>query len=87
MLIEALLYFFTTVITAILSILPAGGTFPPEIANAIGWLFSFLRSYDFIVPYDTLIACISIGLFWEVFCLIWWLVHWILRKIPVLHIT
>lgn len=87
MLTEAFLNFITVVVAAILYVLPDGGTFPPQVGAAISTMYYYLRSIDFIIPYDTLVAVVTIGLLWELFCFVWWLVHWILRKIPVAHIT
>jgi len=87
MLTDIFLNFFTIIVTAILGILPDGGAFPSSVGEAIGWIFAFLRSYDFILPYSTLMTVLTIGLVWELFLFVWWFVHWVLRKIPLLHIT
>lgn len=86
MLIDTFLHFVLLIVDGMLSILPAGGTMPALIGTAVGEMFKVLRSFDFIIPYSDLIACLYFGLVWELFVLGWKFVHWLMRKVPVVGI-
>jgi len=85
MLFTAWLYVIIAVANALLSVLPTGGTFPPQIATTLGSVLTTFKAWDFILPTGAILNCLSIGLTFWAFVLVWRLVHWILRKIPVLN--
>jgi len=87
MIINILISILFAIATAIVSILPTGGTFPPEIATGLASIYAGFKAWDFILPTSAILQCLGIGLSFWAFVLVWRAVHWIIRKIPWLHMT
>lgn len=86
MIITTLVVFILEVINSIISLLPLGSVFPTEFTDGIRTLWDILWSWDFLFPIQTMINCLAISLSFIAFVLAWRLIHWILRKIPILNI-
>lgn len=74
------------IVSIILEILPNGAPFPTEFIDGMRSLWNTIWAWDFIFPVQTFINCVTIGVSFWVFVLVWRLVHWILRKIPALNL-
>jgi len=74
------------IVTIILNLLPDGAAFPPEFTTGFRTLWNIIWAWDFIIPVQALINCVTITISFWVFVLAWHLIHWILRKIPAMNI-
>ena len=70
----------------LISVLPVSSGLPDIISSSFAYLWGFLWNLDFVVPVSTLISLLSLTLGFELAIFTWDAVHWILRKIPMLHI-
>jgi len=86
MIITLLLNLSYALVTGLLALLPTGGTFPEEWTEGIYTLWQGINAFSFIVPVEMFVTCLAIALAWDLFVFAWHLLHWLLRKIPVLHI-
>jgi len=87
MILTALISAVFAIIVAIISILPNGGTFPPQIATTLATIWAGFKAWDFILPTGAITSCLLIGISFWAFVLVWRGVHWLLRKIPWLSMT
>lgn len=86
MVIDIMINFITITLISFLSILPDGGTFPPEILSFISQVFAAVRWFDWIVPYSSFVLFIGASFSWFNFCFTWLFLMWVIRKIPLLNI-
>jgi len=80
-------FLLATFINVSVSLLPTGSPFPPEIAAGMTTIWSNLKGWDFLLPIDTILQALIVAFFFWSFVLVWRLVHWVLRKIPLTNIT
>jgi len=69
-------------LSAILSILPEGGTIPTIWTNAVYTIWSYINAFSFIVPVDTLLTCLGIAMVFHIAIFTFRLFHWLITKIP-----
>lgn len=73
-------------ISGLINLLPVSSGLPVAISQGFQYVFGFLYAFDFIMPVSSLILVLGLSLGFELAIQIWHGVHWILRKIPILHI-
>jgi len=79
--------FLFAILNGLISILPTGGSFPTEIASTLSTVWGYIKAYDFIIPTSAIVICLTISFSWITFVFFWKVIHWILRKIPFLHLS
>jgi multisubunit Na+/H+ antiporter MnhC subunit len=70
------------VINLILSLLPSGGTFPPEIQTGIATGWTYVNALNDVLPLTAIITCVSIMITFYVWSFIWNVMHYIFGKMP-----
>jgi len=70
----------------LLAIWPTGGTFPSSLATDIGTLWSIVHAWDWLLPIDTMLACLTVAFSWFGFLFVWRFLHWLLSKIPFVNV-
>lgn len=73
--------FFAFIIAFILPEIPL----PPEMADAIGWLFDTMWSWDFMIPFSTLMTCFGIILTMEMIFVSLKLAMWLKKHLTQQH--
>jgi len=74
------------VFAGLLALLPTSVGLPSAIAISATYLFGFLWNLNYIIDIPTLIQVIGIQLGFEVAILLWHFIHWVIAKIPFLHV-
>lgn len=80
-------YLLSLFLNVIISILPEGGAFPSEIASGMAIVWGTFKAWDFILPTNAIIQTLTIGFTFWIFVFVWRLVHWALRKIPMINVS
>lgn len=70
------------IIQAMISVLPDGSALPVEWVNAVYSIWSYVNSFSFIVPVNTLLFCLGISLTMHFGVFAWEALNWVIRKIP-----
>lgn len=73
-------------LSGLIGLLPQGGTVPVDWVNGVYTLWAGLNAFSMIVPVQMFVTCLAIALVWDLFLFGWWFLHWIIRKLPFLHI-
>jgi len=81
--------FFTIVnifLSLLLLALPDAPALPGVISTSVAFLWGFLWNFNYIVDVPTLFTILGLTLAFELGVVLWHLLHWLLAKIPFLHI-
>ena len=73
-------------LSLLVSTLPIASALPSPIATSVVYLFGFLWNFNYIVDVPTLFTILGLTLGFELAIVAWHLIHWLLAKIPFLHI-
>lgn len=80
--------FFLTIfylfLNTIVGFLPAGHL-PAAITTALTYFVGVANSFSFIIPVDTLLQAALVILAFDGAMLLWYLINWVIKKIPGLH--
>jgi len=79
-----LVYFM---LSMVISNLPTSSGFPDAFSDGFLYVFKFLYAFDFLLPVSVLVLCLSLVLSFELAIFFWHGIHWLLRKIPFLHMS
>jgi len=85
MIFNLIINFLFGIVTVLFSILPTGGSLPVSFTNGLSTLFMLVRSMSFILPLDTLAICVPLAFAWVLFVFAWDFFHWLIKKLPFLH--
>jgi len=66
----------------IVGVLPAGQQVPTEWTSAVFKVWSYINSFSFIFPVDTLLWCLGIAMTFHLAIFTFHAVQWIIRHIP-----
>lgn len=69
-------------LSAILSLLPDGGSVPSVWTSAVYSIWSYVNQFSFVVPVDTLLTCLGIAMVFHLAIFTFRLFHWLITKIP-----
>jgi len=69
----------------ILGFLPTG-SLPAGFVSALNYFWSLMNSFSYLIPMDTILQAVLVVLFFDLVVLLWHFIHWILAKIPFLHV-
>jgi len=70
------------ILSAVLQILPQGGTVPTEFISAVYQIWGDINAFSFIVPITTLLTVLSLAFALHIGIFIFKSIHWIITKIP-----
>ena len=70
----------------LVSVLPTASEYPAEISSSLTYLWGFLWNFNYIVDVPTLFRILGLTLAFELGVVLWHLSHWVLAKIPFIHI-
>jgi len=70
------------ILQAMVSPLPEGGSTPVEWVSAVYSIWSYVNSFSYIVPVNTLLFCLGIAMTMHLVVFAWDAIHWVIRKIP-----
>jgi len=70
----------------LVALLPTANPLPVVISSSVSYIFGFLWNFNFLVDVPTLYTILGLTLAFEVGVVLWHLLHWVLAKIPFLHI-
>lgn len=79
-------YLFYAFLLGLISVIPTASPLPVYISSGFNYVFGFMGGFDFILPISQLPLALVIGLGYSLVVFTWAGVHWVLRKIPFLHI-
>jgi len=65
------------IISFFLSLIPTGGSFPTEWTSGVYTIWSYVNSFSFIVPVQTLVWCLGLAMTFHLFIFGWKFMHWI----------
>lgn len=68
-------------ITLVIGFLPTGNL-PNEITQAFAYFLGVVNTFSYVVPVDTLLQAALVILVFDGGMVIWYLINWIIRKIP-----
>lgn len=69
-------------LSAAISLLPAGQPIPTDWIAAIYTTWSYINAFSFIVPVQTLLVCTGVAISVELALLGFKFFHWVITKIP-----
>jgi len=69
-------------IMALFSLFPAGQPAPQEWVSSLYLIWSYINSFSFIVPVDTLLSALVVSLTFHLAIFLYHAIAWLLRKIP-----
>lgn len=85
----SILYGFLSLLLSFLavgtSVLPA--TLPDAFVSSVSYIFGFLNVIGFVISLPALYTVLALALTIEGLVIVWHIVHWLIRKIPFLHIS
>jgi len=67
---------------AVFTLLPAGAPAAPEWVSSVYLIWSYINSFSFIVPVNTLVFCLGIAIVFHLSIFGFKAIHWIITKIP-----
>jgi len=70
------------ILTAIVNIIPAGSGVPIEFTESVHTIWSYMQSFAFIVPINTLLFCLFITLAFEAGVFVFQAFNWVIKKLP-----
>jgi len=71
----------------LISVLPFSSGLPDVLRDSFSFVFGYLYAFDFLLSVDVIIALLTLSLSFELAIQVWHGIHWLLRKIPFLHIN
>jgi len=80
------LTFFYLIFNGLIALLPASAGLPSGFSTAFSWIFGFLWNFDYLVPVSTILTLLGLAFTFEAAVLVWKIIHWLIAKIPFLHI-
>lgn len=81
--------FFTIIyliFSSLLALLPTAGLLPTAVSSSMQYIFSLLWNFDYIISVPTLYIALGLVLSFEIAIVLWHAIHWLLGKIPFLHL-
>jgi len=82
MIFTVIFYLFVFLVSALLYLLPTGGSFPAAFTNGVRDLWDTLWQWNFFIPVSDFIVCVGLVTGFWTFVLVWRFGHWVLRKLP-----
>lgn len=76
-----LLTLLNSFIAFLLGLLPSGHL-PASILSGIGYLWSLINAFTYVIPVQTLLAALLLMIAVDAALFLWRLINWIIRKIP-----
>jgi len=78
---------FYIFLSGLIGLLPNSSPLPIAIDTSMRYVFGFLYAFDFLVSVQLILTVLGLSLAFEVILQIWHGIHWLIRKIPLLHIS
>lgn len=82
MILTLLIYLVIGIITILCFFLPTWNPIPDEFVGWVSQAFALVRGMDWWLPTDHLFRALLVSFAIDAILLIWWVVAWILRKLP-----
>jgi len=73
-------------IVGLISLLPNAVSLPYAFTSGFQYLFGYLYAFDFMLSVQLVITLLSLSLAFELAIQVWHGFHWLLSKIPFLHV-
>jgi len=70
------------ILSAVLSIIPNGGTLPQGFIDAVNYLWGFVAPFAVVIPVGALLSVLSVVVLYEVGVFGFHIFSWILKKVP-----
>jgi len=77
---------FYGLLQGLLLVIPSASLLPASFNESMTYIFGFLYGFDFLIPTAMIAICLSIAMGYAVVYMAWLGLHWVLSKIPFLHI-
>jgi len=87
MIITLFLNFVFILVTFVIGYLPTADALPSYVDTSLQYIFGFINSFDWLFDTTSLYICLFLALTIDAIHLLWVGGHWLLRKIPFLHIS
>jgi len=69
-------------LSAVISVLPAGGVIPIQFTQSVYTIWADINAFSFIVPVQDLLTILELALAFHLGILGFKVINWILKKIP-----
>jgi len=66
----------------VFALFPTGQPAPPEWVSSVYLIWSYIDSFSFIVPVDTLLWCLGVAMVFHLSIFLYHALSWLLKKIP-----
>jgi len=74
-------------LNVIYGFLPVSSQLPSIVSSSISLIFGYIQNFSFVFDVTAIAQAFGLALTIEGLVIVWHIVHWVLRKIPFLHIN